>query len=42
MKIINFGYDKEFNLPLQFQVFIEPYTQKSLVFYHLETLPVPI
>ena len=30
------------NLVIQFPVFIQPYTQKSLILYQLETVPVPI
>ena len=30
------------NLVIQFPVFIQPYTQKPLVLYQLETVPVPI
>ena len=42
MKLVSFGYDKDFNLFLQFPIFIEPYTQKPLALYQLETVPVPI
>ena len=30
------------NLIIQFQVFIQPYTQKPLILYQLEAVPVPI
>ena len=30
------------NLVVQFPVFIQPYTQKLLILYQLETVPVPI
>ena len=30
------------NLTIQFPVFIQPYTQKPLILYKLETVPVPI
>ena len=30
------------NLVIQFPVFIQPYTQKPLILYQLETVPVPI
>ena len=30
------------NLVIQFPVFIQPYTQKLLMLYQLETVPVPI
>ena len=42
MQLITFGIDKDMNLVIQFPVFIQPYTQKSLVLYQLETVPVPI
>ena len=42
MQLITFGIDKDMNLVIQFQVFIQPYTQKPLVLYQLETVPVPI
>ena len=42
MQLITFSIDKDMNLVIQFPVFIQPYTQKPLVLYQLETLPVPI
>ena len=42
MQVITFGIDKDMNLVIQFPVFIQPYTQKPLVLYQLETVPVPI
>ena len=42
MQLITFGIDKDMNLVIQFPVFIQPYTQKPLVLYQLETVPVPI
>ena len=42
MKLVSFGYDKDFNLLLQFPVFTEPYTQKPLALHQLETVPVAI
>ena len=42
MQLITFGIDKDMNLVTQFPVFIQPYTQKPLVLYQLETVPVPI
>ena len=33
---------KDMNLVIQFQVFIQPYTQKPLILYQLETVPIPI
>ena len=42
MQLITFNIDKDMNLVIQFPVFIQPYTQKPLVLYQLETVPVPI
>ena len=42
MQLITFGIDKDMNLVVQFPVFIQPYTQKPLILYQLETVPVPI
>ena len=42
MKLSSFVYDKDFNLLLQFPVFMEPYTQKPVALYQLETAPFPI
>ena len=42
MWLITFGIDKDMNLVIQFPVFIQSYTQKPLVLYQLETVPVPI
>ena len=42
MQLVTFGIDKDMNLVIQFLVFIQPYTQKSLILYQLETVPVPI
>ena len=42
MQLITFGFDRDMNLVIQFLVFIQPYTQKPLVLYQLETVPVPI
>ena len=42
MQFITFGIDRDINLVIQFLVFIQPYTQKPLVVYQLETVPVPI
>ena len=41
MQLVTFGIDRDKNL-IQFLVFIQPYTQKSLMLYQLETVPVPI
>ena len=42
MQLITFGIDREMNLVIQFPVFIQPYIQKPLILYQLETVPVPI
>ena len=42
MHLVTFGIDRDMNLVIQFLVFIQPYIQKPLVLYQLETVPVPI
>ena len=42
MQLVTFGIDKDMNLIIQFLVFIQPYIQKPLILYQLETVPVPI
>ena len=42
MQLVTFGIDGDMNLVVQFLVFIQPYTQKPLILYQLETVPVPI
>ena len=42
MQLVTFGIDKDKNLVIQFPVFIQPYIQKPLILYQLETMPVPI
>ena len=42
MQLVTFGIDKDMNLVIQFTIFIQPYTQKPLILYQLETVPVPI
>ena len=42
MLLVTFSTDKDMNLVIQFPVFIQLYTQKPLILYHLETVPVPI
>ena len=37
-----FGIDNQRNLIVQFPVFAQPYTQKILIMYQIETVPVPI
>ena len=42
MQLVTFGIDKDMNLVIQFPVFIQPYMQRPLILYQLETVPVPI
>ena len=42
MPLITFGIDKNRNHIIQFPVFVQPYTQKPLILYQLEMVPVPI
>ena len=42
MQLVTFGIDKDMNLVIHFPVFIQPYTQKPLILYQPETVPVPI
>ena len=42
MQLVTFGVDNDMNLIIQFLVFIQPYTQKPLIIYQLETILVPI
>ena len=42
MKLVTFGIDRDRNLIIQFPVFVQPYTQKPLTLYQIETIPVPI
>ena len=42
MKVETFGIDKQRNLILQFPVFVQPYTQKRLIMYQIETVLVHI
>ena len=42
MQLVTFGIDREMNLVIQFPVFIQPYIQKPLILYQLETVPVSI
>ena len=41
MKLITFGIDRDWNLIIQFPVFIQPCTQQWLILYQIETVPVP-
>ena len=42
MKLVMFGIDNQRNLIVQFPVFVQPYTQKRLIMYQIETVLVPI
>ena len=42
MKLITFGIYNNKNLIIQFSIFIQPYTQQPLIWYQIETVPVPI
>ena len=42
MKLVTFGIDRDRNLIIQFPVFVQPYIQKPLTLYQIETIPVPI
>ena len=42
MQLVRFGINKDMNLVIQFLVFIQPYTQKPLILYQLETVSVQI
>ena len=42
MPLITFGIDKNMNLIIQFPIFVQPYTQKPLILYQLEMVPIPI
>ena len=42
MQLVTFGIDRKMNLIIQFPVFIQPYIQKPLILYQLDTMPVLI
>ena len=42
MKLVIFGIDNQRNLTVQFPVFVQPYSQKILIMYQIETVLVPI
>ena len=42
MQHVTFGIDCNMNLVIQLPVFIQPYTQKPLILYQLETVSVPV
>ena len=39
MQLVIFGIDRDMNLVIQFPAFVQPYIQKPLVLYQLETVP---
>ena len=41
-KLVMFGIDHDRNLIIQFPVFVQPYMQKPLTLYQVETIPLPI
>ena len=41
LQLVTFDINRNMNLVIQFLVFIQPYIQKPLVLYQLETVPVP-
>ena len=41
MLLITFGIDKNMNLIIQFPIFLQPYTQKPLILYQIEMVPIP-
>ena len=42
MPLITFGIDKNMTLIIQFPIFVQLYTQKPLILYQLEMVPIPI
>ena len=42
MQLVTIGINSNMNLVIQFPVFIQPYMQKPLILYQLETVPVPL
>ena len=42
LKLVTFGIDNQRNLIVQFPVFVQPYTQKRLIMYQIETIPIHI
>ena len=42
MKLVTFGIDNQRNIIVQLPVFMQHYTQRRLVMYQIETVPVPI
>ena len=42
MKLIMFRIHEKRNLIIQFPAFVQPYTQRRLVMYQIETVPIPV
>ena len=42
IKLVTFGIDENRNLIVQFPEFVQPFTQRRLVMYQIETVPVAI
>ena len=42
MPLITFSIHKDMNIIIQFPIFVQPCTQKPLILYQLETVPIPI
>ena len=42
MPLITFGIENNMNLIIQIPIFVQPYTQKPLILYQLEMVPIPI
>ena len=42
VQLVTFAIDSEKNRIIQFQIFVQPYTQQPLILYQLETVPVLI
>ena len=40
MQLVTFGIDRDKSLVIQFLVFIQPFIQKALILYQLETVPI--
>ena len=42
MQLVTFNINRDMSLVIQFPVFIQPYTQKPLILYQLQTVLVPV
>ena len=42
IKLVTFGINRKRYLIIQFPIFVQPYTQQSLILCQIETVPVPI